>query len=319
MTLRLPKCGGENLHMKEQRFCGITLTLVATLTSALAATDNRATAVTPMPKGDQTPRIIEAVAPDSPVAAAQAFLRSKALYNGRISGILDPETAAALRRFQIIHGLRVSGTLDAPTQLAMRPDEPGKTDENVQKSDHLFLENLAQQTASEPQIPQEVPTIQGTRIGTLAQPTPPANDPAANRISSQEVEAFLRTYLQAAASRDVTPELQCFAPKVNFFGKTDLPQSALKKNLTQSRANWASRRFHLRSYFVQKTPAPDIALIKFTLRYQSLRERQRVTGLQHMNATLTRDKTGTLKIAALSETPQPENASFPPNAITMGR
>ncbi len=50
------------------------------------------------------------------VAEVQAFLKNRRLYDGKVNGLVDRETEAAVRRYQMMHRLRPSGRLDEETQ-----------------------------------------------------------------------------------------------------------------------------------------------------------------------------------------------------------
>ena len=49
------------------------------------------------------------------VRQAQHRLKTKGLYDGRIDGVIGPQTREALRRYQKDNGLAETARLDAPT------------------------------------------------------------------------------------------------------------------------------------------------------------------------------------------------------------
>jgi peptidoglycan hydrolase-like protein with peptidoglycan-binding domain len=53
------------------------------------------------------------------IKQAQRRLRDIGFYTGSVDGILGPNTAAALRRYQAKHGLPETGDLDTATQKAL--------------------------------------------------------------------------------------------------------------------------------------------------------------------------------------------------------
>ena len=61
---------------------------------------------------------------DDSVRSAQAALQSAGYYTGPLDGELNPETKAAVRRYQIRNQLEVSGNLTAETQAALNKEAP---------------------------------------------------------------------------------------------------------------------------------------------------------------------------------------------------
>jgi len=53
------------------------------------------------------------------VRAAQQQLRAAGLYNGQVDGLMDPDTMAAVKRFQQQRGLPQTSMLDQPTTNAL--------------------------------------------------------------------------------------------------------------------------------------------------------------------------------------------------------
>ncbi len=53
------------------------------------------------------------------VRTAQQRLRTAGLYNGPETGLMDPDTMAAIKRFQQQHGLKQTSMLDQPTLNAL--------------------------------------------------------------------------------------------------------------------------------------------------------------------------------------------------------
>lgn len=62
---------------------------------------------------------ISRVLADPPTEQVQRTLKDQGFYYGEISGQLDPDTTAAIRRFQIRNGLKVTGELDAETRRSL--------------------------------------------------------------------------------------------------------------------------------------------------------------------------------------------------------
>jgi peptidoglycan hydrolase-like protein with peptidoglycan-binding domain len=56
---------------------------------------------------------------DASVEQVQHALKDQGFYYGEITGQVDTDTTAAIRRFQIRNGLKVTGQLDAPTRKSL--------------------------------------------------------------------------------------------------------------------------------------------------------------------------------------------------------
>ena len=56
---------------------------------------------------------------DSVIASMQQALKDQGFYYGEVTGKKDPDTSAALRRYQIRNGLPVTGELNAETQQSL--------------------------------------------------------------------------------------------------------------------------------------------------------------------------------------------------------
>ena len=100
---------------------------------------------------------------EEPVAAAQALLRQERLYVGPVNGVLDPPTAAGVRRYQIVHGLRATGRLDDATLRQMLA--PPVLSAEMVDSDRRLLQELAQAPVPDP-------------VAEYRRPLPPLEPPA---------------------------------------------------------------------------------------------------------------------------------------------
>lgn len=61
---------------------------------------------------------------DEQTSAAQKVLKEQGFYFGEVTGDLDAQTTAAIKRFQIRNGLEVTGELDAQTTGTLFPPAP---------------------------------------------------------------------------------------------------------------------------------------------------------------------------------------------------
>ncbi|MCE9610208.1 MAG: peptidoglycan-binding protein [Chthoniobacter sp.] len=134
---------------------------------------------------------------DESLRSVQAELKSQGFYYGDATGQTSPETAAALRRYQIRHGLEVTGTVNketlgslglgpavrtAPPAAAPRPPQatppPAPKPEPrapkpppVEESDREFLEREQAQRRTAPP-PSYLPPPQSRDPGVIRPPAP---------------------------------------------------------------------------------------------------------------------------------------------------
>ena len=97
---------------------------------------------------------------DPTTEKVQQALKDQGFYYGEITGTMDADTTAAIRRYQIRNGLKISGQLDAETQKALGvtravPAKPSPTAEPTRAPDTSDLRDDS--TTAQPRE-QEPPT-----------------------------------------------------------------------------------------------------------------------------------------------------------------
>jgi hypothetical protein len=103
------------------------------------------------PTGQMPPQI----SGDQQVSQAQAQLQASGLYNGPQDGVMDPDTRAAIAKFQAQHGLRRTETLDQPTMAALMSNQ------TTQSGSGMAATSPAAPSATANPAPSSVPNSAG--------------------------------------------------------------------------------------------------------------------------------------------------------------
>ncbi|MEI6351931.1 MAG: peptidoglycan-binding domain-containing protein [Verrucomicrobiota bacterium] len=230
----------------------------------------------------------EEVGADPEVAAAQALLRGDRMFRGKVNGIPDLETEAAIRRFQITYGLRATGRLDEPTVATMRLPRftPPPT---TLDADRRFLR---EQTPASPP-----PVAEQTTAPTRAKPAEAvASHPA---FGQGDLRSFLENFLEAAGEQNPGKELGFYADSVDYFKQPALNRESLAGALDRSRAAWPNRRFELLDLEPVTALGKRAFRVRFTLRFENSNGLQRKAGIERQEAVIVRADDGSFKLAAL--------------------
>lgn len=126
---------------------------------------------------------------DDTIAGAQQALKDQGFYYGEITGNKNPDTAAAIRRYQIRNGLQVTGDLDAETMRSLganasEPTQPAaKYPPSPRPSAAESTDQSSREAEPEPET-QLQPSASGPPDnGSGRRPTEPfSNEQAASKI-----------------------------------------------------------------------------------------------------------------------------------------
>src|SRR2546429_3577731 len=125
---------------------------------------------------------------ESTVQQAQEELKAQGYYFGQIDGDKNPDTIAAIRRFQIRNGLQVTGELDQETLRALHADSSSST--------------AATTPTPQPQ------NLEGSENSTERNaPAPPPRDLQAEREQPTPAETAARIF-RNSPYKMAAPELQ---------------------------------------------------------------------------------------------------------------
>lgn len=136
---------------------------------------------------------------DASTEQVQRALKDQGFYYGEISGQMDADTTAAIRRFQIRNGMKVSGELDAETRkslgvsAATQPKSAPTPTVAPQPTSTPDTAGLREDQAPQTEPPQRGPYVE----------TPPGYAPAPPDAQPETVSVFAGTPFEVAP-----PELQ---------------------------------------------------------------------------------------------------------------
>lgn len=165
---------------------------------------------------------------DEIIRQVQEELRKRRLFYGDLDGQQTPELGVALKRYQERKGFPASGVADAQTLRSMGLAAPGE------------------------QPPPQVPIL---RSDAPAQSLPPdAQNPAPTPMSiagdinvtppsREELHEFMRRYLAACETADVSDELAYYAPRVDYFAHGIVPKTYVRDQLLAYNDTWPQRKY----------------------------------------------------------------------------
>lgn len=228
---------------------------------------------------------------DEVLASAQAFLKEQRLYPGKVTGVVDRETEAAIRRFQMLHSLTVTGRLDEATlaRMALPPVTPAVAD-----ADRRFLRELEAPAGSPPPAVASVEEGEGELSGEGRLPIPP-----------ETVKNFLELYCKAASRRDPAAELTYYAEELEYFGQRPVRREQLAEELARSRGKRARQEFVKVEEVASH--APDTVEARFTVR--STPTGRRKGTVEKRVATLKREQGGGLKLTRVARAEEKEKTA----------
>jgi hypothetical protein len=215
------------------------------------------------------------MAAEGPIASVQESLKRQQFYFGEATGIVDDDTRAALRRFQIRHGLPCTGEIDGATlqalagnpaavqpiseaQVAASKAAPQPTPAVVDK-DRQFLQKIetgiepppAVQTAppaaptSPPPAPappiaapQPVPPVAVSKPAETPAPSRSVNPPASVPMRSTATVSFPPVPVRrevAAPSQPTAPTAAVKPTYIEMNEGSDAPRQEAPKPVTASR------------------------------------------------------------------------------------
>ena len=241
----------------------------------------------------------------NPIEDAQRMLQREEFYFGKVTGAMDAETRAALRRFQIHEGIAVTGEMDAATLQALQagsaPAEPPpersrssvrEQATSVEQDDRMFLERF-----EEPEIlverepePAAAPRVQ----------RPPEPVPVREGISPADARQFVNEYLRAAEGPTPQREVGMFADRVDYFTSGRVSRAFVEKDQRNYYRRWPRRQFDLVRE-PEVVNAPDgSATVRFRIRYSLNSGDEKASGVTENIVRLREGREG-LEIVGIRE------------------
>ena len=236
-------------------------------------------------------------APSRQVLDVQNILRDQRLYAGEPSGLMDKETVASIRRFQMQHDLRVTGELDGKTleEMHLQAPENSGTAKTLEDADKQFLASL------EGHYPPPVGELTSPLRGKTKwlNRNNSSSDAATDAISSGAVANVLQGYLEAASDGDAGKELSYFTQQIDYFDRGKVDRNSIKNDLRRTRTLWPHRKLQLEGVSVLSSRGPGKVDARFTVRYKAANGRKKASGVAMREVTIEAEPDGSLKIAGL--------------------
>ena len=265
---------------------------------------------------------------DDLVRQIQEELRKRNIYFGDVDGALTPPTIAALRRYQQRKGFPTTGEPDPvtlhslmipvpPTLAATAPPGPSPA-ESVSTPGPLKAASpwpeitvLRSDEARPPDAAHEDdrvgPDTTATPPAPEQLPTPPPHAPAAatkQRLTAEDVRAFVERYLQAGQTNDPPGELAFFGDRVEYFDDGLKDRHYIEQDITRYDHRWPERHFTMLEPF-SVSPAPgseeEKTVVTFRLQFANKNSKYAVQGKTDNTWTIVGTRPEELRIVAIKE------------------
>lgn len=257
---------------------------------------------------------------DEEVRRVQEELRRRLVYTGEIDGRKTDELASAIRRYQERIGFPQTGEVDgdllrslglsAPIIVAAAwPDTAVlKSDaaRQLAESDRLLLEkleNIPEPAASKPEAVQPPPaktTVQPSQELDRPEPEVPpvALGPNAKPLA-QEAESFVREYLAACETNQLSAEMAFYADRVDYFDHGVVNRDFIAKDVGHYYRRWPRRDFKLLDFKLSKAAGDELE-VKFRISFRVANAEHTVPG-RTANTFKIHRKDGEMRFVSLRE------------------
>lgn len=256
---------------------------------------------------------VASIRADEDVRATQARLQQGGFYFGKLNGVYDKETAAAVTRYQIRNGLQITGKLDAETTKALglptaKTSAPTSKGEDVwrylRKSDQEYIQQLLAGEAKSNQR-------ERSSAAATASPAVASSEAARGQLAMKTVEPpasssreRLRDYIAAFVLAGLDPqtgsELEFFADRVEYFGENNVGREKIRRDLVRYDKRWPERRFWLDGELQVEPESNNRLRVTFPLRYE-LRSRSDRSSGKVLKTLLLEPADNDLQIVAVNE------------------
>ncbi len=266
---------------------------------------------------------VRPVRADDLVRQVQEELRKRNLYFGDVDGTLSTPTTAALRRYQQRKGFPSTGEPDAVTLHSLMILVPSTLTAAAANSPPATpglpgggpLAGLAGGTHPWPDItvlrsdegrPQDA-APEDDNHGNPPGPSRPPHTPAAatrQRLTNDDVRAFVARYLVAGQTNDPPTELAFFGDRVEYFGDGLRDRRYIEHDINRYDHRWPERHFTiLEPFTVSLSPDgdPDKTVVSFRLQFSNKGARYLVQGKTDNTWTLTGTLPLELRIVSIKE------------------
>ena len=264
---------------------------------------------------------------DEIMRSVQEELRKRNLYFGEVDGLLSPQVAAALRRYQQRKGFQPTGEPDAvtlrslslplPPSIAAVPTiSPPAQVEPAPVATTTLPVSLASSTPW-PDLPvlrsdeaRVNPTPSDEEVAAAEpdptpKPKPPPAAALAHRWPNQEaVQGFIAAFLAKGESNVPGAQGDFFADRVNYFNEGTVDRRFIDRDTDRYNKRWPERHFGLASPLtVEPSPDgdPDKCVVNFECKVNVSKPGHDVKGTADESYTLQRTGPESLRIVAIKE------------------
>lgn len=229
--------------------------------------------------------LIASVSADDNVRAAQAKLKERGFYSGKVDGVLSSDLSAALTRYQIRNGLQITGKLDEGTSKALlakaptaaEPAPASDTWRRLRKSDQQIVTKMnaqqRRQTTATPltsraqAAPRDAEPAPGPPTAALVPARP--GDNSTWLLSPERLRDYVGAFVLAGLDPQVGAELEFFGDRVRYYNDGLVDREKIRRDLQRYDARWPQRRFWLAGELTVEPPQPDgLIRVTFPLRFE---------------------------------------------------
>jgi peptidoglycan hydrolase-like protein with peptidoglycan-binding domain len=228
------------------------------------------------------------VSADETTRLVQEELRKRRLYNGDLDGQQSPELGIALKRYQARKGFPESGVADAQTLRSMGIAEPAAGGA-VQEVPILRSDIAAQPAPPNSEVPAPTPM---SIAGDINVPPP----------SREELRDFMRRYLDACETENVTDELAYYAPRVDYFAHGIVPKTYIRNQLVAYNEYWPQRKYTMEDEItISKRGDNTAATARVAYQLANPTHNRKADGAVNHTIVLARTADSTFEIVGVQE------------------
>ena len=219
---------------------------------------------------------------DETIRRVQEELRNRRLYHGDLDGEQSPELGIALKRYQARKGFPESGVVDAQTLRSMGIAE----------------------VANVPILRSDVPAQPPPPNTTVSAPTPMsiAGDITVPPPSREELDGFMRRYLEASQTETANDDLALYAPRVDYFEHGIVPKTLIRDHLVEYHQLWPQRKYTVEDEItISKRGDNTAATARVAYQLANPAQNRKADGAANHTIVLARTADQTFEIVGVQE------------------
>lgn len=251
---------------------------------------------------------------DEKVRRVQEELRKRNLYFADIDGQLTKETENAVRRYQKRKGFAANGAIDADTLRSLDlappgPPPPEPVAEEILPDMPVLKSDAARELAeADKKILDELESNGplapiGEAPPSLDQPSESPDEPASRAEPASPVAAraenFVRSYLEACETNQLSSELAFYADRVSYFDHGEVGRDFIAKDVARYYKRWPQRNYELLDFKLGPGGENEVE-VKFRIGFQVKSPSHRASG-KTVNVFKIRQTGDDLRFVSLKE------------------